>query len=184
MNIWWIRHAPIEHTGRYTGHTDLPALIPEGFGTPILPLLPTDATHYASPLARAVQTAETLRLTPFTLAPELAEQDFGAWENRYYHEVWEEGANALDWSQPEHITPPDGESFADVCLRVAAWIEARQEKRIIAVTHAGVIRAALKQALGLSHTEALALIPDCGGVSHIEYGASGTVAHYINRHGT
>lgn len=174
--FWWIRHAPVEKTAGYTGQTDVPALMPE---RPPLWTPDKDALCFVSPLQRAVQTAQWLGLEPprLRMVPALMEQHFGAWENQPYDEVWQRAQHQYDWSRPEAIRPPGGESFADVCERVGHWLEeclARHAgTQLVVVAHAGPIRAALRHALNVEPGEVLSYdIGNCS-LTHITYGADG-----------
>lgn len=177
-NIWWIRHAPIETTGGYTGQSDVDAMIPD---VTVLLDVPEDARWFVSPLKRARQTAKWLGKDSAEIAPAVLEQHFGVWEGRYYDEVWKEAEHAHDWSQPELIRPENGESFADVFARVKAWVEALPEGDYVVVAHAGSIRAALAHAMGLTVAEALTLSVDYCSISHVAYGGEKPQINYVNR---
>jgi probable phosphoglycerate mutase len=105
---------------------------------------------YASPLGRAMRTAELvgagLGLAPVP-KPGLEEQAFGEWTGGIISELRASGElsrqEALGWA----FTPPGGEDRQTVLLR--AWkclLELAQRhagQSILAVTHEGVIRAVL-----------------------------------------
>ena len=178
MHIWWIRHAPIETTGCYTGQSDVEALLPR---QPLSLALefPEDALWLSSPLKRAVQTAQMLMAHHYLphnmlqLTPELKEQSFGVWEGQNYYDVWQEAEHAFNWEKPELVRPENGESFADVCTRVDSWIEASSEKychkNLVIIAHAGPIRAALRHAYAVDIAHALSREIECGSVTHIDY---------------
>ncbi|MDE3016525.1 MAG: histidine phosphatase family protein [Pseudomonadota bacterium] len=178
MECFWIRHAPVQQTGCYTGQSDVAAIIPARPAQLAYPL-PADALWFASPLRRAVQTAQWLMRScqvdaeQLQLAPELKEQHFGAWEGRYYDEVWKTAEHSHDWSRPETIRPHGGESFADVCMRVDGWLEwllAEQDGRsVVIVAHAGSIRAGLRHTIGMTPAQALIFKIDYGSVTRIAY---------------
>lgn len=151
----WLRHAPVrDQEGRYYGRLDVSA-------EPIDPLLvrrmatalPEGAVWLTTPLGRTRALAQALKpgVQPVEVA-DLTEQDFGDWQGRTYHDVF--AANGtLDWENPAHLKPPEGESFAELAERVAAAIERLSAHYaghvLIAVAHAGTIRAAIGHALGL-----------------------------------
>lgn len=159
---WWIRHAPAEKVDGRFAPKDAPlAPIGESAFLGLRAELSEPALWIASPLLRATQTCEYLKGDgDFLLEPELAEQNFGAWEGRSYDEIWQETKDQPEWNTPAQLTPPSGESFADVMARVEkAIIRLTTEhagRNIICVSHSGVIRAAVGMAGKLSAEQALA----------------------------
>ena len=91
-----------------------------------------------------------------TEIPQFWEQSFGAWEGLAFDKLPDIGD--LSGEALTHFTPPDGESFADVCKRVQpALLDllAQDPAEAIAIFgHAGMIRAILALAFG-SQTAAL-----------------------------
>ena len=187
--LWWVRHLPVSVTGCYIGQSDVEAVIPS-HTSGLTKLLPAkDVVWFASPLKRAVATAQWLNpLTHVQTVPELKEQHFGVWEGKSYDQVWREHEHHHDWSQPETLQPPDGESFTRVCERVDGWLNAMLEslagRSIVIVAHAGVIRAGLRHAVGLSHAQALKMHIDYTSVTHVSYYAAESESarvEYVNR---
>jgi broad specificity phosphatase PhoE len=104
---------------------------------------------WTSPEPCAVETAKALGLTA-TIAPALADADPGAWRGRSVSEIERSDPAALAaWMARPDTAPPGGESVLDVIARVAAWLEERAGNglRVVAVTHALVVRAAVIHAL-------------------------------------
>ena len=104
---------------------------------------------WTGPAARARQTAEALGFEA-TVAPELDECDFGAWRGRTLAEVDTEDPVAVAaWIEDPAAAPHGGESLLALLDRVRGWLDvhAGDGSRVVAVTHAGVIRAALVAAL-------------------------------------
>lgn len=144
-----IRHAPALHGGRLCGRTDVPADCSDApriaalrgrIGRPDRILV--------SPALRCRQTAGALwpDLTNPEMEPALWEQDFGDWEGKAFADLPDLGQMA-----PEALAahcPPRGESFADLCARIAPVLTALQGGRVAIVAHAGVVRAGLALALG------------------------------------
>lgn len=139
---------------RYQGQRDIPLLLPEALAdlTRLREALAGerfDAVH-CSDLTRCRQTlAHVLevdeRATRFD--PRLRELDFGEYEGHTWETLRERPAYR-DWidSQGERA-PPGGESAAAMRARLEAWqselfAAARREghRRVLAVTHGGVIR--------------------------------------------
>lgn len=163
---WWIRHAPVENPeNRLYGQSDIDAII----GAPgpyqrLAQRLPAGALWVSSHLRRTRQTAAALaphmaalghRVPETVELPELAEQDFGAWQGMTFAEIKAHLGDGFDafWRAPAEARPPDGESFADVIARVADAVRRLNAEHpgrdIIAVAHGGTIRAALAVALEL-----------------------------------
>jgi probable phosphoglycerate mutase len=151
-----IRHAPTGWNAvkRLQGRADQP-LSDAGRGAAAGWRVPAEFAEYAwyvSPLGRAAETARLLGLA-CTTEPAVIEMHWGAWEGhtleelkaKFGHEtVANRTALGLDFR------PHDGESPREVRERVAGWF-----KRVAAggvpagaVTHQGVIRAALSLATG------------------------------------
>ena len=102
----------------------------------------------ASPMLRAVETMRIMRkaagLDPdaFLLDERLREISFGRWEGLTWKEVRRAdpsgaaGREADKWG----YTPPDGESYAELTLRIGAWLASIETDSVI-VAHGGVARA-------------------------------------------
>lgn len=103
-----------------------------------------------SPALRARETAAAAGLDA-AIDPVLRECDFGSWGGRSLadvHEVDPDAASA--WMTDPAACPHGGESLAALLARVGAWMDAQAavDGRAIAVTHGGVVRAAVVHALG------------------------------------
>jgi broad specificity phosphatase PhoE/nicotinamide riboside kinase len=113
--------------------------------------------------------------------PALREQQLGAWQGRTWGEITrgELGLVRAYWSDYAHTRPPGGESLADVSARVHAWWDAQRERiegRAVAlVTHVGVIRTFLCQALRHPLEEALRFAPATASHSALILSESGAV---------
>jgi len=152
----WIRHAPVQgQEARYFGRLDVNAEPVHGaIAAGIARRLPPVAVWVGSPLIRARMAALALRdgVDPIAI-PDFSEQDYGLWQGRSHNDVF--NANrVLDWTNPADIRPPEGESFADVCVRVAAAIDRLTVHyaghSIVALGHQTTVRAAIGHALGLA----------------------------------
>ncbi len=103
----------------------------------------------SSPARRARDTAVAAGLRA-AVEPALRECDFGSWAGRTLADVHGEdpdGAGA--WMTDPHACPHGGESLAALLGRVAGWLDeqAASDGRAIAVTHGGVVKAAVVHAL-------------------------------------
>jgi len=84
------------------------------------------------------------------IEPALRECDFGAWAGRTLAEVHEEDPDAAAaWMTDPAACPHGGESLAALMLRVGEWLDEQAARggRAIAVTHGGVVKAAVVHAL-------------------------------------
>lgn len=168
---WWLRHAPVpDPEGRITGRLDLPCDTSDSdWFSALANRLPANAVLVESGLIRCSQTigaleAAGLLLPPALVESDLMEQDFGRWQGR----AWGILASAKDpdlaafWQNPATATPPGGESFATMIERVRRTIErltmTHAGRDIVAVAHAGTIRAALAMALDIPPESALSFV--------------------------
>lgn len=148
--ILLIRHAPQINGGRLAGRRDVPADCSDAAAFAALAAAAgaVDAL-VASPALRCVQTAGAL--WPGR-APELDarfwEQDFGDWEGLPFADLPDIGP--LSGADLAAHRPPGGESFAELCARLAPGFDdlAARGGRVALVAHAGVVRAALSRAVG------------------------------------
>lgn len=154
-----IRHAPTtwNEAGRIQGREDTP-LSEAGRQEAAARRLPADFAGFdvfASPLNRAMDTARLMGLDP---RPErrLIEMDWGRWSGRTLAELRADGGGATEDNEGLGLdfTPPEGESPRDVQRRLMTWFAdiARTGRPAVAMTHKGVIRAALALATGWDMT--------------------------------
>ncbi len=105
--------------------------------------------YLTSPALRATQTADALKLTA-TVEPMLRDCDYGRWTGRALDEVQAREPEAVaEWLREPGAAPHGGESMLALIERVASWLDAQKAMpgRIVAVTHASVIRAAIIHAI-------------------------------------
>lgn len=190
---WWVRHAPVAWAGVYIyGHTDLDCDTGDGqaFAT-LAARLPAGAVAVRSHLGRTRRTAEAIAAAGLTLAepliePGLAEQGFGVWEGASWNGLAEAKDPHLDafWAAPFETRPPGGESFRDVIARVAEVVGRltadHPGRDIIAVAHAGSIRAALTVALGLTPDQAHAIALEPLSLTMLEHAADTWTVRGVN----
>ncbi|MCG8295330.1 MULTISPECIES: alpha-ribazole phosphatase family protein [Pseudomonas] len=92
---------------------------------------------------------------------DVRELHFGDWEGRSAAQIMQTEADALGlfWNDPYAFTPPGGEPVLAFAERVQAAVArlARQHagKRVLLVTHGGVMRLLLAQARGLPREQLL-----------------------------
>jgi len=101
-----------------------------------------------APELRTRQTAAGLGLVG-QLEPALGDCDFGRWQGLPLKRLEQEDPVGLQqWLSDAHATPHGGESLAQLCARVARWMdEAPLAGHCVAVTHPLLIRAALLHVL-------------------------------------
>lgn len=155
VRFWWIRHGPVPgaETGRISGQADLACdLSDEAAIAWLKQRVPSDAVFVASPLQRAVQTGvAVMGRDPDVLVDAVMEQNFGLWNQKRWAELGDEAKALGFWDNPAGKAPPEGESFGDLCTRVAGFIAdavprwAGQD--VVVACHGGAIRAALAQAM-------------------------------------
>jgi len=129
------------------GHADIKARGEIGLN-PVL----AGFSWQASPLRRARLTATMLCGFAPPLEPRLIEMDWGEWEGRILDEVRAEIGQALQDNEDRGLDfcPPGGESPRDIQNRLKPWLVeiAALRPAVVAVSHKGVIRAAMAQAYG------------------------------------
>jgi alpha-ribazole phosphatase len=113
---------------------------------------------YASDLGRTIETAEIIaehhgqKVVPDPLMRELS---FGIWEGMTYDEIMQKWPQEYKgWqADPYNEKPPEGETLSELCERVSKFLmkaaQDHPEGRILAVSHAGPIRAILSVLLNL-----------------------------------
>src|SRR5262249_16893806 len=156
--------------------------------------LPREAIWITSPLKRTHLTAAEIVRAGFpgpdpipgpgvAVEPDLIEQHFGDWQGRSYAEIDEmQGENRHQlWLAPAHHTPRGGESCVELVNRVRPAVrrlsEAYEGQNIISVSHGGVIRAALAEALDLDPERALAFTVDNLSLTVVERFTEAGVNH-------
>lgn len=154
-----LRHGPTEWNAarRLQGRADLPlsAAARAALARRRPPAELAGFRWLASPLLRARETARLLGVTAAS-EPALIEMDYGAWEGRSLAELRAEdpAGVAANEARGLDLRPSGGESPREVQARLARLagrlLAARGD--VAAVTHKGVIRAALALATGWDMT--------------------------------
>jgi broad specificity phosphatase PhoE len=109
---------------------------------------PEDFDYVSSPLARARETMELMRdrldldKTHYRVDTRLMELSFGRWEGSTIAEIRARDPLALAARERDkwRFTPPCGESYETLAVRVGAWL-ATLAKPTIAVAHGGTARS-------------------------------------------
>ena len=174
-NLWLIRHALVAENERAMlyGIRDV-QLCPDALVAQqpmyqaLAARLPQPATWLCTPLSRTRRTAEAIFAAgypeqPLVVEPGLIEQNLGDYQGLVHaalpplltapaHPFWPLAATE---------TPPNGESMADVLVRVGLALDRLVEQHagtdVVIVSHGGAIRAAVAHAMALDADRALHL---------------------------
>lgn len=180
MEIYLVRHTtPLVATGICYGQTDLDVAASfEDESQRLHEKLQhiANPTIYSSPLQRCLKlanaTAKALGHDTINQDARLKELDFGDWEMLAWNDIPQ---GLIDVWAEDHVmqTPPNGESFHQLFLRIKEFLEeisagkAGSGEPVILFTHAGVIRAFTGYALGLPLINAFRLHIDYASVTKI-----------------
>ncbi|HKK33855.1 MAG TPA: histidine phosphatase family protein [Desulfomicrobiaceae bacterium] len=181
--LFLLRHGPVirDTPWRYTGTRDVP-LSTAGYVRAALwaeRLRNTGFTAvYTSDLSRCRETADIVcldRSVPPVPAPALREIDLGVWDGLSKDEVRARfpGEYEARGSDMADFRPPDGESFRDVQVRALAFLSdlPLDQGNILAVTHAGVIRAILCAARHIDLNHLFSVTPGYGSLHILPFSA-------------
>lgn len=153
---------------------------------PIVAKLPDLEAVWTSPLARCRSLAERIagpnRKTP-RVDPRWSELDFGRWEGKSWSEI--DRKESDPWAHDYwNVAPPGGETYRRLYDRVAEALgnlTAQPVQRVAVVSHAGPIRAALAQCLGLQPDQYHDIALDYGGVTLLDWSDDAWRLKYLNR---
>ena len=151
-----IRHGTTEWNtdGRIQGSTDIPlsALGRAEVGSWKVPAEFRDFVWISSPLSRARETAALLGANSVAIEPRIREMDWDQWEGLTLADLRKNFAADLTEKEARGVDfhAPGGESPRQVMERIEPWLAdiAKAGKPTVAVTHKGVVRAALALATG------------------------------------
>ena len=143
---------------------------------------------YASPLERAVETAEPIAKAhnlEVQLHPDLMDTDIGSWQGRSWKVLRRTKKWKLVQGAPSRFTFPDGESFMQAQTRLASCLDevaaSHKPKDIVAVVfHADPIKLVIAHYLGMPLDNFQRLGCDTGSMTSIYLGKSS--AHIILGH--
>ena len=195
MRLLLVRHAETEEAarGRCYGSLDV-GLSPRGMSqrAALAELLAGEpiAAVVTSPRVRAVETARAIvgpHRLDLRVDSDLRELDFGDLEGRTYDEI----AATLpelyaEWmTHPTRVRFPGGEGYADLkerALRAVAATREHLDGRTAAfVTHGGIVRAVLADALGIPDERIFGIAVDPASVSLVEWREGVPVVLGVNR---
>jgi alpha-ribazole phosphatase/probable phosphoglycerate mutase len=136
------------------------------------------STIYTSPRKRAIQSADILathRDCAVTIESRLREIDFGDFEGRSYDEIAQSHPDIykLWMEQPTEVHFPGGESFLQMQERVLDagqfLLDRHRGQTVAIVTHGGVNRLLLAEALGIPVTHIFRIAQRYGAINLICY---------------
>lgn len=110
----------------------------------------------------------------------------GDWEGRTYLDIKKNDPQLYEaWSQdPISSRPPGGESIVDLCSRIQdrllETISTHAGKTVALVTHAGIIRATIVYALGMSVHNFWRISVPVGSISRVDFSHSFATVHYLS----
>ncbi|HEY9052116.1 MAG TPA: histidine phosphatase family protein [Gammaproteobacteria bacterium] len=143
-----------------------------------------------SPLLRCVDFARDYsqqRNIPLLVEEDLREIHFGLWEGKTSEQLWQSEQKTLVdfWKDPFANTPPQGEAMTDFVNRVNHCFnritQEFQDKRILLVAHAGVIKVIISSALGILTGQMHKITIDHGGISRFAQYNDQILVNFINR---
>ncbi len=158
-----LRHGLPEGDGCLRGHTDFPITAEglEQMHAAVYGLLDVEQV-LSSPLQRCHNFAKQFasqRSLPIEQYPDWKEMNFGRWDGQSRDSLWQTERELLSgyWKKPWQSPPPHGgESLHEFDRRVhRAWQEMLvryQGKRILLVTHGGVMKQLLRILLDMPET--------------------------------
>ncbi len=147
------------------------------------------AALYASPLRRARETAEIIaqpHALPVVAVPEFTELDLRRWEGLTAAEI--EERDTADWrlwcTEPSLLRIEGIETLDNVRQRVRKGLRSllrrHDGERIVLVTHDGIIRAAVLEALELPSTHYRSIPVDNTGLTALEATPTRTYLRALN----
>jgi len=178
-----LRHGECEDGHVFRGSTDV-ALTPKGFDN-MLNVVEQVNTQWdviiSSPLKRCLNVAQYVsqqydasKPVPVQVESDLKELHFGDWEAQPIEDVWQNDTATIEqWMQdPSSMTPKNGEPIKDFYHRVVhayqKCVLTGKEKRILMITHGGVIRCVFAHILNLPFTQLNTFDVPYAGLSQIK----------------
>ena len=138
----------------------------------------------SSPLARASESAEILARelgVEIEYDPGLEEVHFGRWEGMTYDEIRADPDYHGFIADPVGHPTPGGETIVDVQRRgLAALARARQDTRVLVVSHGDIIRAALCHYMAIPLPEFRRIRVDNCGLSALTDTAGRIEVKFVN----
>jgi alpha-ribazole phosphatase len=144
---------------------------------------------FASDLTRAIDTARPAarhQKLELQIRPGLREMHFGRWQGLSWEQIRRQEPRRADhWLKHFATEPiPGAEPFRQFKRRVKselkAIVDANRGRCVLVVTHAGVIRVALADALGMKNENMFRLAQDPCALNVVEYFAGALRVRCVN----
>ncbi|MBI2235221.1 MAG: histidine phosphatase family protein [Micavibrio aeruginosavorus] len=193
LRFYWIRHAPPVNPGNICYGADMDVDLSD---TQALKRqaarLPDGAEWIASPIQRAVSTANALSAAhrggagiALGIMDDLREQSFGQWVGLPRDALKTQAGFDAYRKDPVNAAPPGGESLKDLALRVGSCSDRiaaahPQGGDVVVVAHKGTIRAALHHAAGIDLKDTLRLSIDPLSITIVEYANTRWTLRHMN----
>ncbi|HET7818741.1 MAG TPA: alpha-ribazole phosphatase [Bacteroidia bacterium] len=187
MEIYLIRHTPPQIAkGICYGQSDIP--LSKTFTSEARKLI----THlpksfdvvYSSPLKRCHALAQYININRLVIQDErLLEMNFGDWEMKRWDKI--KKGDLEKWMNDfANRAAPNGENFIDLNNRTNKFINElvhKKYKKVIIVTHAGVIRCFLSRILELPLKSTFKIACDYTSITKIRFDGNVSRVEYLNR---
>jgi len=195
MRFWWVRHAPVKgNDGRCYGNNDVDCDVSEiSKFSNLANMLPDNSFVYSSQLSRTIKTLRAAEAQGFigvthNIDKNFAEQNLGLWAGLKYEDLDKKtqklGVYHPNWLCDPNHTPPDGESYNDLYLRVVNSLKKIINKGLsgdyVIFSHGGPIRAAISFALYASPEDSLPFRIDNISVSRLDLIEDSWQIRFIN----
>jgi len=183
VELLFIRHGETQwnNEGRIQGRAEI-SLSPEScarWRSMRAPAVLRNARWHVSPLARAIESARLLGPGAFRVEPRLTEMHWGEWQGETLTDLRARFGKAMQENEGRglHFRPPGGESPVEVQVRLKSWFRdiANPGRPVTALTHKGVIRAALALAYDWNMLEKPLVKLDWNAVHLFDASATGMV---------
>jgi len=187
-----VRHAASRGAGSFVGQKDEPL---SKVGRRQLEELDRKLSRFrfdavfASDLTRALETARRAarrQNLEIQIRPGLREMHFGRWQGLSWKQLRKRETRATDlWTRNFPSQPiPGAELFQGFKTRVKselkAIVNANRGRCVLVVTHAGVIRVALADALGMKDKNIFRLAQDPCALNVVEHFSEGVTVRLMN----
>ncbi|MHC5353968.1 alpha-ribazole phosphatase [Myroides sp. LJL115] len=179
MEVYVIRHTPVEVAkGVCYGQSDLS--LRKDFKQKALEYrkqLPKEFCQvYSSGLLRCDTLAREFS-SSIVVKDSLKEMNFGKWENKAWTQI---DAKEIDPWYKDFVTTkvPEGESFLELYQRVSLFLEdlrKQSHKRVLIVTHSGVMRSMWCYLLGIALENAFKIPIEYGDILRFDLGLSASM---------
>ena len=177
MDCYLLRHGAVTGGPGFRGSTD-DALSPDGWQQMWDSIKDQARWDYifSSPLQRCAVFARELAqrsATPYLLDARLREIHFGHWEGHTTASIHASNPQGLQqfWTDPTAYTPPGAEPLLDFSQRVLAFWHMLHRKyqgrRVLLITHGGVIRVLLCHVKGQPLARLQEFEVACGSLLHL-----------------